>query len=60
MMGMFVCSVAELPQQRVYVGYSVYTKKGMLTVIPRPPEFESKSVCYEFLIFFFLFCVLEL
>ncbi|KAG5068035.1 hypothetical protein JHK85_000412 [Glycine max] len=35
--------VAELPQQRVYVGYSVYTRKGVLTVTPRPPEFESKS-----------------
>jgi len=39
----FVFSVAELPQ-RVYADYSVYTAKGVLTLTPKPPEFESKAV----------------
>ncbi|RDX73999.1 Single-stranded DNA-binding protein WHY1, chloroplastic, partial [Mucuna pruriens] len=34
--------VRELPQ-KVYVDYSVYTRKGVLTVAPRPPEFETTS-----------------
>ncbi|KAL2349291.1 hypothetical protein Fmac_003291 [Flemingia macrophylla] len=32
----------ELPQ-KVYVGYSIYTLKGVITVTPRPPEFEQKN-----------------
>ncbi|BAU00933.1 Single-stranded DNA-binding protein [Vigna angularis] len=35
-------SVAEL-SQRVYADYSVYTAKGVLTLTPKPPEFESKA-----------------
>ncbi|TKY69717.1 Single-stranded DNA-binding protein WHY1 [Spatholobus suberectus] len=34
--------VGELPP-RVFVGYSVYTRKGVLKVSPRPPEFEAKN-----------------
>ncbi|KAK7380660.1 hypothetical protein VNO78_33175 [Psophocarpus tetragonolobus] len=33
----------EMPEQKVYVGYSVYTRKGVLTVTPRAPEFESRN-----------------
>ncbi|KOM56407.1 hypothetical protein LR48_Vigan10g229900 [Vigna angularis] len=33
---------SELPQ-RVYADYSVYTAKGVLTLTPKPPEFESKA-----------------
>ncbi|XP_020217545.1 single-stranded DNA-binding protein WHY1, chloroplastic [Cajanus cajan] len=29
--------------QKVYVGYSIYTLKGVITVAPRPPEFEQKN-----------------
>ncbi|XP_027360367.1 single-stranded DNA-binding protein WHY1, chloroplastic-like [Abrus precatorius] len=34
--------VGEL-QRKFYVGYSIYTRKGVLTVSPRPPEFETKD-----------------
>ncbi|KAK7368107.1 hypothetical protein VNO80_10129 [Phaseolus coccineus] len=34
--------VTELPL-RVYADYSVYTSKGVLTLAPKPPGFESKA-----------------
>ncbi|CAJ1931718.1 unnamed protein product [Sphenostylis stenocarpa] len=34
--------VAELPQ-RVYADYSVYTRMGVLTLTPKPPQFDAKA-----------------
>ncbi|KAK7307133.1 hypothetical protein VNO77_39934 [Canavalia gladiata] len=34
--------VGEL-SPKVYVGYTVYTRKGVLTMTPRPPKYEAKD-----------------